>query len=52
MERTRESRVETQPTTNYLACLLRRVTLTLPRTRLRYNLLGGGGGERPGEERL
>lgn len=25
-------------TTNYLACLLRSVTLTLPRTRLRYNL--------------
>lgn len=34
-----ESRTETQSvTTNYLACLLRSVTLTLPRTRLRYNL--------------
>lgn len=34
-----ESRTETQSvTTNYLACLLRSVTLTLPRTRLKYNL--------------
>ena len=32
-------------TTNYLACLLRSVTLTLPRTRLRYNLGEGTPGE-------
>lgn len=50
MQRTQEGRerVGNQRTmANYLACLLRSVTLTLPRTRLRYNLEEGT----PGEER-